>query len=475
MPKVTSVWLSMFRKSNGISWRLPNRRYKVSRSKIKAGLSVTWRNIWRARLLFRLLFGKQREAKGLAVDPVTNHVDQKGIHFNEGDSKLLKTLDYSGTTDVPIKTNHSDSRSRLTANTMVTYPNPPMPPGAAYQPPIEVLFKLKTDKCLRELRVPHGVVMTLSFSESGSYNAKPFLEYLRRHLEVLTPQRIADADYRILALDAFEVHKMDEVKELAMSRGYILIFHRGGTTGIGQWNDTGLHLLVEQQFVELERMDFNKQLAIRPWRCPTRSRQAILDDLGSLWATLPHASIGKKEALMTGWAIALPRQKPDGTFEAHASEDQLVAREARTFFLESRMPEVRAKDLEVVYRAWAAGKITCWNDVAEHMLPFDNDDIEREGMELLDGDDEGKPWKDDDDDDDSDDEGHGPGCPPIKDDRAPPHSDAGSAAAAPSPAAAAAVAREDCAGVQASTRWRVAPVAFITPACVQVMQQGGRF
>ena len=118
---------------------------------------------------------------------------------------------------------------------------------------------------------------------------------------------------------------------------------------------------------------------------------------------------------MTGWAIALPKQLPDGTFEIHASEDHLVAREARTFFLESRMPQVRAKDLELVYRAWAEGKITSWKDVADYMLPFEDDEIEKCGMELLDGDDDEPVWNDNDSCDSDDDPIDGLPAIPVSD------------------------------------------------------------
>ena len=408
MPKINRRWLQRFRLTHGISFRHPNRRYKVSRKKIKNGLKVTWLNYWCARLLFQLLYGARRKAKGLGQTPVTNHVDQKPVHFNEGDSKNLQTLEVSGAVDVPLKTNHSDSRTRLTANTMVTHPAPTAQPGEAYQPPIEVLFKLKTDRVLRGLVIPNGVVMTVAHSASGSYNLDSFLSYLDRHLQPLTPEREADFDYRVLALDAFEVHKTEQVRDFAMDRGYLLIYHRGGTTSIGQWNDTDLHLQLERHYNDLENFDFSKQLAVRLWKCPTRTRQAIVNDLASIWAALPHAAIGEKAGLRTAWSIALPRQLSDGSFEIHGPEDHLVSREAKTFFFENDMPGLRAKHLGFAYRAYMDGRISCWRDVAALMLPFDTDDVEKEGQELLDGGDgdDDNPWNDD--DSDEDDDPHGP-------------------------------------------------------------------
>ena len=397
MPKINKVWLMRFRRRFGISFRRPNKRYKVSRRKIMSGLKITWLNVWRARYLFRCLYGKQRRSTGNTIDPVTHQVDQKPLHFNEAESKNLKTCDFGGSTDIVLKTNFSDSRSRLTANTMVTHPSPPTTAGEVYQPSLELLFKGKTNRVLKGLVVPHSVDATLRNSESGSYDLPTFLAYLRTHLPEMTPERVANNDYRILALDAFEVHKCQDVQDLAMSRGFVVIYHRGGTTAVGQWNDTDLHLLLEQQFTDLEALDFNQQLVVAPWKCPTRSRQAILNDMACVWSTIPHATIGKNAAMRTGWGIALPEQMADGSFATHASEDGLVSREAREFFDENNMPEKRAKDLEVVHRAWADGKITSWSDVAPWMLPFESDDVLVEGQEMLDdGDRDAEPYNDND-------------------------------------------------------------------------------
>ena len=240
--------------------------------------------------------------------------------------------------------------------------------------------------------------MSVGYSDSGSYNEDVFLQYLQRHLAELTPERIADGDYRVLALDAFEVHKTAKVIAFANSRGYIVIGHRGGTTAIGQWNDTDLHFPMEKEYLNLETLDFDAQLTQRPWRVPSRSRQSIINDIACVWASLPHERIGRKASQLTGWGIALPSMRSDGTFELHAPEDSCVGREAKTFFDEVDMPRARAEDLEIVHRAFQEGKIQSWNDVQAYMLPFASDDIQVQGQELLDGQmgDDDAPWDDDD-------------------------------------------------------------------------------
>ena len=143
--------------------------------------------------------------------------------------------------------------------------------------------------------------MSVEYSDSGCYNGDVFPQYLQRHLAELTPERIADCAYRVLALDAFEVHKTATVIAFANSRGYFVIGHRGGTTAIGQWKDTDLHLPMEKEYLNLETLDFDAQLTQRPWRVPSRSRQSIINDIACVWASLPHEHIGRKASKLTGW------------------------------------------------------------------------------------------------------------------------------------------------------------------------------
>ena len=123
-----------------------------------------------------------------------------------------------------------------------------------------MLFKLKTDRALKGLVVPKGVLMSFANSESGSYDLEAFLAYLRRWLPEMDEERTAEADYRILVLDAYSVHHCQEVKDLAAERGYVIAYHRGGVTPIMQWNDTDAHKPFEVEYLQLENIDFLHQL-----------------------------------------------------------------------------------------------------------------------------------------------------------------------------------------------------------------------
>ena len=146
---------------------------------------------------------------------------------------------------------------------------------------------------------------------------------------------------------------------------------------------------------------FLLSLEERPWRVPSRSRQAIVNDIAVAWYSLPHERLGERESKFTGWSIALPKRRPDGTFETKAAEDHLVAREASEFFKELNMPYLRALHLATVHEAWVNKKFTCWKDVSNILLDFDSDEWQSEGQECLDGDVEPgeKCWNDDDIDD----------------------------------------------------------------------------
>ena len=115
-------------------------------------------------------------------------MDQKGVHLNEGESKNLGTAALKGK-PVAVKTNHAQSRARSSlCNRMSNDPQ--------FQPPVEICFKLKTGRCLKDLKRPEGVLMYFTHSASGSYDLACFVNYLRRVLPEWTPERERTRDYR---------------------------------------------------------------------------------------------------------------------------------------------------------------------------------------------------------------------------------------------------------------------------------------
>lgn len=202
MPKLSAKWLHDWRRQFGVSFKKPNRKFKVSRAKALMRCRVTTLNMSRVRFGFKLLFGAERLRRGLSDEPIVYSCDQKGLHYNEAESKNVTTLALAGEEAVELKTNHAQSRARMSLFTMVST-------DPLEAPPIELLFKLGTGRLLRALTIPPGIRASLSHSPSGSYAEAQVLLYLRRWLPDWSRDREDRHDFRILLLDAYAAHKTE--------------------------------------------------------------------------------------------------------------------------------------------------------------------------------------------------------------------------------------------------------------------------
>ena len=224
--------------------------------------------------------------------------------------------------------------------------------------------------------------MSVVWSDKGSYREEHILRYLSRWLDPWTDERAASLDYRLLMMDMAGSHVQQSVVDLAWSKGYMLLYHYGGITGVLQVNDTDLHGAFQRIFLEEEQQSFNEKQEIRPG-CIARTPQEVLIDLASTWRKVrhDHAVKGHKYTFLT---CAL-----DG------SEDKLVSREALECWLALDMPRVRQTVLEQVDQFLASGPATIdqWQELVEH--PADPGLMRYEGMEF-EGELEGPPWQDED-------------------------------------------------------------------------------
>ncbi len=64
------------------------------------------------------------------------------------------------------------------------------------------------------------------------------MKFLETWLDPWTEERAAANDYRILYCDVAKSHVGDAPLEFAWSRGYMMLYHYGNTTGVAQVNDT---------------------------------------------------------------------------------------------------------------------------------------------------------------------------------------------------------------------------------------------
>ena len=130
--------------------------------------------------------------------------------------------------------------------------------------PIELLFKAKTNRPVKDLRLDPELRLFVAFAERGSYRMENICQYLRKILPEWTEGRARTLDYRVLMMDVAKSHVQQAVTDLAWSRGYVVLYHYGHTTAVAQVNDTDLHAAFEREYVELETAAFTRQQLVDP-------------------------------------------------------------------------------------------------------------------------------------------------------------------------------------------------------------------
>ena len=347
LPIINRHWLLRFKRDFGIVLRKPNARFKCSRVVLKHRLKCCQLNVFRVRRLAERLLGKD------LADQIYG-VDEKPLHFNESGSKAVATLEIAGTPAVALKQNHAATRNRVSLMTSVTS-NAEVAKSCSNLP-LELLNRARSAKLARTLRAPPGIRMSFAWSEKGSYRNEHILAYLAKWLAPWTEARARTNDWRILMLDVAKSHLGDEVVALAHSRGYVTLYHYGGTTGVAQVNDTHLHADFSRAYMNFEVMAFAAQQVHDPGDIG-RTLQAVVDDVGAAWAACDHR-VGVRGHWSNGLANAL-----DGT------EDWRISHVARTFWEESDMPAARSAALAEVDRLVDSGEISSfdeWQKLIKH-------------------------------------------------------------------------------------------------------------
>ena len=366
-------WLCRWRAQHHISFRKCKRKFKVSKDKLQRRCRLTWLNSWAAMTIYYLLFQKEREAKNLPGWPYKTCRDQKGIMLNESESVNACTMNFEGCED-GIKTNHGQSRIRVSLWTsMGDDPDP------ANLEPLQICYKLKTDRNIKKIQVPAGGQITCTYSPSGSYNYDATMRYLKQHVPVWTPEREAKKDYRIMYLDDFRVHKMPEVKNFLWSRGFLRVLIGGGCTFILCNPDLDCHADVERQYLEMDVEFQAAELERRPWKIPEKSRQSFCDDMVSIWKTFPHKQRGAETFQFCGLGARPPLRKFDQhgnwTVPLSGPDDWKINRDAEVWFWMNdaqgrNMQKRRQMLLERIYTDFDNDKITEWDHVNNYQDDF---------------------------------------------------------------------------------------------------------
>jgi hypothetical protein len=113
MPKLDKHWLLRWKRDHGVVFRKPNLRFKASKAVMTLRLRAMWANTFRVRQLARRLLGHD-------LDNQFYGIDEKPLHFNEGGSKCIRTLEIAGCPAVRLKQNHAATRERVSVMTMTT-------------------------------------------------------------------------------------------------------------------------------------------------------------------------------------------------------------------------------------------------------------------------------------------------------------------------------------------------------------------
>ena len=366
-------WLCRWRAQHHISFRKCKRKFKVSKDHLHRRCRLTWLNSWAAMLVYNLLFKTDRERIHLPAWPYKTCRDQKGIMLNESESVNACTMNFEGCED-GIKTNHGQSRIRVSLWTSMS--DDPDPDNLE---PLQLCYKLKTDRNTKKIVVPPGGQITCTYSPSGSYNYEATMRYLEKHVPVWTKEREEKRDYRIMYLDDFAVHKMEEVKNFLWSRGFLRVLIGGGCTFILCNPDLDMHADIERQYLEMDIEFQASELERRPWKVPEKDRQTFANDMVSIWDTFPHKKRGQETFKLCGLGARPPQRvfDKDGSWKVPLSgpDDWKINRDASVWFwIEDNngrnMQKRRQMLLERIYTDFDAGKITEWDHVHNYQDDF---------------------------------------------------------------------------------------------------------
>ena len=131
LPVFGRMWLLRWKRDYGVVFRRSNVRFKRSKGVLIERLRAMWLNVIRVRRLIWHFTGHDVGSRMYGID-------EKPIHFNEGGSKLVRTLEIAGAPSVKLKENHAATRERASVMTCVT-----SDPAAARQQrllPVSVVF-----------------------------------------------------------------------------------------------------------------------------------------------------------------------------------------------------------------------------------------------------------------------------------------------------------------------------------------------
>ena len=204
-------------------------------------------------------------------------------------------------------------------------------------PGLELMFKAAGDVLEKKLQTFARSLgcnwLSVVTGPKGSYREEHVLQYLETHLPPMNEGR----RWRLLLLDAYAPQMSDAVRRLCWQRGYIVIIHGGGATGVTQVNDTDLRQHLRKTYVEHEMAAMIKEARLNPDSIPVPKCEQCVTWMANIWSNPQLHLNAVKGFKRTGITNAL-----DG------SEDLLIVREAGHFWNSLNMPAQRSAALHDV-------------------------------------------------------------------------------------------------------------------------------
>ena len=330
--KVDGRWLNGFLLEYRLTSRRPNRKFKVPRAVLAERLKIWWTVVAKLRKLILLEFG---------YDAKCRNIDQSPFHGNEAGSHECNTISLKGAPTVPLIENHAATRERWSLNSVTDSSAERI---SEELPGFELMFKaegkVKEGK-LQAYVASKGLPFKVSVvtGPSGSYREHDILNFLDKWLLPWGPGR----EWEFLALDAYAPGLTDNVQRLCWSRGYICITHGGGASMVAQTNDTDHHLYVRKRFIELQTALMVRKARRSGGGMVDLTEEENIDIMIEVMSDLRLHLQASKGYKYTGTTVAL-----DG------SEDNMICREAKTFWLELGMRKIindAVADVESEYKA----------------------------------------------------------------------------------------------------------------------------
>ena len=347
VPTITSHWVKAWALNHGLSFRKPNRKYKVPKHVLEERLEKGWLNVFRVRAAVAALWEGH--------DPSIENWDQSPFHHNEAGSQNQPTLGLVNAT-CPLVEGHAATRARWTANLMTCSDVSRFADGTP--PPCECMFKADGAKLkgrLQEHVRSRGLESWVSAatSEKGSYKMTDCMSYLDKHLPKL-PDGPQSRPPRIIMADDHAPHLHPKIAEFCWSRGYVFIAHGGGVTPVAQTVDTDLNQEVKARYTALETKALLRKMRTEGKAVPHLRQEECLDLMTDVLKDLDLHRRAAEGYIKTGFTV--PLDDP--------SRDADIVREAGAFWRDLHMREKVNSAVAEVREEIAAGRFRwCFDDV----------------------------------------------------------------------------------------------------------------